>query len=51
MGSRARAGMTKKRRDGADGGCERSAGVMAVKMRVSRRKRGERVGEVEMYKA
>lgn len=26
--------MTEKRRGGAEGGCERSAGVMAVKIRV-----------------
>lgn len=43
--------MTERRRGGAEGGCERSAGVMEVKMRVLGGKRGERVGEVEMYKA
>lgn len=43
--------MIKKRGGGAEGGCERSAGVMAMKMRILGGKRGERVGEVEMYKA
>lgn len=41
MGSGMQREMIEKREGGAEGGCERSAGVMAVKMRVFGGERGD----------